>query len=585
MSSLPPIKSAAIALLCFTPALYAIEISPPISSVAPRFEPDEVLLFGDSLSDSHGDSYGQAYSTFNLLRTLKGEWDTEESGEQHRPMELSEMIGRRATLDSLKYRFHLNQEEMLRDSSHGNLWDRAIGKVQAHIYQELGGLLLDIVEAIDRAETYVDKAILNTLNKVSKVIGKLNKRVKEGGAAASLLTSLKRQVEFLEKIVAKDLEDYMWDFTEEQLVSITTELGDMIPLIPDSEHYVRGKWTAGVELDKVWVEYLVKMMSTENHEVKLDNRAMAGSWILCAAAKVEERETLKETATSFTQGMMLLFQGSLIPPCEGLVVKSYLNQRRSQYFSEHQRYPELNQKIMSDKTLVVFFNGGNDFLNQWAEPSDVAQEHVNDVWNLLAAGARKVVVVTLPDISKTPRFKGTKDERKMAQLIRDYNTHLTTRLNDLRWRFGGDNHFQVITIHGDRMFEELLAEERWDVDEPLLDVQIPGMDVKEPLEEEAENTGNFVNTQLLANKAFDDNWKLTGRTKGSVVNRNVSTGKIAFFADSVHPSAEAHYAIAAKACETVQHYNLPCNPDNYSYQQARADSTQHNPGLRQKDEL
>jgi hypothetical protein len=215
----------------------------------------------------------------------------------------------------------------------------------------------------------------------------------------------------------------------------------------------------------------------------------------------------------------------------------------------------------------------------WEAPDDVAQEHINDLFNILSSGARRVVVVTMPDIGRTPRFSGTKEGSWVSELVSQYNTSLLLRLQTLRERFNGEEGYQVTTIDGAHIFEVLLAQDKWDIENPLLDVNVPGTDKKEEVRKEAQKTLNFVTEELLENRAFDDAWKLKGRSKAEVISKKIESEKVAFFADSVHPSAEAHYAIAAMACEMMSKKGLYCNKDNYTFEQAVADSKENDPSL------
>ncbi|WP_062260729.1 SGNH/GDSL hydrolase family protein [Endozoicomonas arenosclerae] len=546
------------------------------------WQPDVVALFSDSLSDSHGDSFlkpERAYSTYNLLRTLNGDMVKDDNGSEVRPMNLSEIISKRASINNIHINLELMSREIYRESQEKDAPGRFFGELKADGLKAIGEAITGVLGWLDKLEERFDKAILWTLEQASGKVDSWMRKVKKNGIAWTALRSLKKQIYFLTGIIEQDLEDLLLDFSENQLLEITGQLKDMIPLVPDPEYYITGKWTAGVELDKVWAEYVIRMMSTTEKQVKLDNRAMAGSWTLCASSKVEHMETLKKTAAGLKEGFVMLFQGSLIPPCEGLIVRSYLNQKREIFKKDHQRKPKLKDDLIPDNTLVVFFNGANDFLNMWADPDDVSQEHINDIFNILLSGARRVVVVLLPDIGRTPRFNGTDEGRQVTSLITKYNDSMEQRLQLLRARFNGEGGYQVTTIHADRIFDVLLAQEHWDTVNPLLDVEVPGVDKKEEVRKEAEATRNFVVQELVDNHAFDDNWKLKGRSRQEATSKKVVDKKVAFFADSVHPSAEAHYAIAKMACEMMSEKGLYCDPANYPLSKAREDSRYHDPTL------
>ncbi len=61
------------------------------------------------------------------------------------------------------------------------------------------------------------------------------------------------------------------------------------------------------------------------------------------------------------------------------------------------------------------------------------------------------------------------------------------------------------------------------------------------------------------------------RIRGRKDPNPISAGKIPFFADSVHPSSDAHYAIARHVCGIMPTtFHIPCNPDNYRTELALA---------------
>ena len=182
---------------------------------------------------------------------------------------------------------------------------------------------------------------------------------------------------------------------------------------------------------------------------------------------------------------------------------------------------------------------------------------------MLSAGARRVAVVLLPDISDTPRFHPDRSKPKNAEarhlssLIQRYNTSLRFRLNLLREEFNGDHGYQVMTIDGYKLFRDLQKQPKWDLENPILDIAIPGVTPETVARAEPKVKGdNFVDLELRKNHGFDDAWYLMGMNSPQLGN------KVPFFADTVHPSAEAHLAIAKWACEVMQDtFNVPCFPD------------------------
>ena len=573
----------------YSPVAYPLEISDPVPHKPKLWQPGTVVSFGDSLTDSHGDTYRNAdtaLSTYNLLRTLRGEKIEQANGPDRTPMDISELISQRSSIENIKATFDLYVREIRREGREKGLLGNIRSQLTAFAVKKFGKFLTDIAHFFDRFEEVADEVLLEALESTSNWLDRKLRKIDRKSRAYTALTSLKRKVEYMIRVVEIDLEDFVLARSEELLVRITGKMGSLIPLIPDPDHYATGKWTVGQNMDQMWIEVLVRMMSTHRHKVTLDNRAMAGSWILCAPSKIDRMDAFRETADSLKESVMFLFQGSLVPPCEGAIVTSYLNEQRRVFNDENDRYPHPDEAFIEEDILVIFFNGANDFLNEWEDPDDVAQEQEHDIRNVLDAGATRVAVVLLPDISRTPRFHNTDRASKVSGLITVYNASMTMRLARIWEDYGGAKTDRVATIDGNRLFTELQNEDRWDLEHPVLNVPIPGVDDEDEVESKqatrrrkARDDNDFVSTELLENRAFDDNWRIR---KGS---RAEASNGIPFFADSVHPSAEAHYAIAKKACLMMaKDFNIPCDPNNYTEKQAQRECAARR-AQAQRDEL
>ena len=185
----------------------------------------------------------------------------------------------------------------------------------------------------------------------------------------------------------------------------------------------------------------------------------------------------------------------------------------------------------------------------------------------------------MPDISLTPRFQETDEAREegkeIQSLIERYNTSLRMRLNLLREELKEDDVYQLVTIDGTEMFATLMKLEGWDFTTPLLEILIPGVDKpEEKISSLAESRSDYITAELAENKAFRDNWRLSigedGHSRDATPFQE--TNGTAFYADSVHPSAEAHYEIAKFSCKQLQKFNIPCDRANYPIEEAKEDS-------------
>ncbi len=546
----------------------------PLSSHAREI--DRILLFGDSLSDGNGDnavSSDSAHSTYNLLRTLAG---VEVDGKP--PMNISKVISRRSTIETIRLNLEGLEYELKAERKDAKSWARKGMLLWEQAQLELfGGMLVKALEMIDKLEGAGDQVLVSLLTPIKDFLEERLQHTGENGNTRPVIATLLYHVNLGIKFAEADFSDMVLDACEEELTDITTKFGTMIPLIPDKNHYVEGKWIAGNrDMDQTWVEHLGKMMSTPDHQVTVENRAMAGSWTLCAANKIGHLSTLTDTATNPKELIKLLFQGSLVPPCQGLIVRSCLKERRAAYKEQTQQEPDLDTPIFDPKTLVIFFNSANDFLNQWQDPEQVAQEMANDVRHILRAGAQQVVVVLLPDIASTPRYQSegmqnSGEAAEISKLVTEYNNELEERVAQLRKDFnaadvGTAGSRCLITIKAQDMFDAVLNSPDWDTTHPILDIPIPGMgnDPDTKREDLLATTPdeNIINRQLYENRAFTDNWSVKG------ASGHIDSAKKPYYSDTVHPSPAGHRDIAERVCQMVLAHGIHCSQDNFTQDEA-----------------
>ncbi|WP_257294774.1 SGNH/GDSL hydrolase family protein [Endozoicomonas sp. YOMI1] len=531
------------------------------------WSPHTLLVFGDSLSDSHGDDFhkpNSALSTFNLLKTLRGDFNplVEEP-----PIDLSQFFSRASSIHNIEQTFELYRVELQAEKREQSFIRRLLTGLEEHAVNQLETLLTNMLAGLEFMEQRLDSHLLGAVKRTTRFLRNI-----QHSDIARQMPSIKRisrllanKAEALGEIINADLFSMMPAMAEETLLSTTSQFADQIPLLPDSQHYEKGKWTTGREMDLMWPEVLVRMMSyPKQQKVNLDNRAMAGSWILCAESKLGRPSAFLSSVEGGMDAVVTLFQGSLIPPCEGLIVQSYLSERNDKVDKD------TSDPLIPPDTLVVFLNGGNDFLNNWQDPDDIAQEQAQDIYNVLQAGAQRVIVFLLPDITSAPRFLNAPERQELHEKWRAYNASLSMRINLLRESFPQHSGYRVMKIDGEEVFEILRKDPQWDFVHPILNIPIPGIDDNGEVEKdrqalisqkriEAEQQRNIVTQELLSNAVFDDSWQPV-RDHFS----QVTPGKTAFYSDSVHPSAEAHYAIAEQTCQILEErFNIPCDTSNY----------------------
>lgn len=552
-------------------ALTTDDIGAP-SLIKPQpWSPHSIVVFGDSLSDSHGDDFrdkSNALSTYNLLKTLRG--DVKEAGSEEPPINLSDFFSRGSNIRNIRAHFELYQQELKAERREKGFIGKILNRIQSAFIDRLEEVIISLLQKLDDTDKVQDEAWIATFINCSKVITKIKNIANDFSldTVAMIMSRLEDKLSTLFALVKDDLDVNVADFAESALINVTSQFSDVIPLVPDDQYYETGKWIAKNDIGLVWPEILVKMMSFPNKSrVKLDNRAMAGSWILCAEGKLGRPDSLLKTIEGLSNAATILFQGSLVPPCEGLIVQSYLDERRVKI-----PQGESTKNLFDPNTLTIFFNGGNDFLNNWNNPDDIAQEHSHDIWSVLNAGAKRVIVIILPDISTTPRFKNSPERLTISNNWLNYNKSLRSRLELLREEFSEDSPYRLMTVDAQEIFQKLQQEPGWDHDNPILDVPISGVDDSDDTAEtqrselikkkkdEAQEQNNVINAELYNNVALEDTWL----TKGLRATPETDTKKIRFYSDSVHPSYEAHLAIARLLCDKMSaDFNIPCSPANY----------------------
>lgn len=94
--------------------------------------------------------------------------------------------------------------------------------------------------------------------------------------------------------------------------------------------------------------------------------------------------------------------------------------------------------------LFTMLGGGNDFfavLDNGAATTaqSVADNMKSNIQALYDDGARNVLALNLPDLGKTPRYRGTAKAAQATKLTTDYNAALTLNLNALKQADAGLN--------------------------------------------------------------------------------------------------------------------------------------------------
>lgn len=124
-----------------------------------------------------------------------------------------------------------------------------------------------------------------------------------------------------------------------------------------------------------------------------------------------------------------------------------------------------------ERTLFTVWIGANDLANGGRTFHDILRDEERALRKLIDAGARRVILVSLPDISRTPAFRDRADEGAAAgKEARRYNEGLVTLASLLAEESGAE----LIVVDAWSRFNEILDEpERFG----LVETQRPCLDL------------------------------------------------------------------------------------------------------------
>lgn len=106
------------------------------------------------------------------------------------------------------------------------------------------------------------------------------------------------------------------------------------------------------------------------------------------------------------------------------------------------------------KTMFTFLIGGNDFVNDGKSGEEVAKAEEAAVRRVIDAGARHILLVTLPDLSSAPTFRmGRKDAGDVFRRVAVFNHELTRMAR----RLASETPASIELLDGAARFNEVLA--------------------------------------------------------------------------------------------------------------------------------
>lgn len=196
-----------------------------------------------------------------------------------------------------------------------------------------------------------------------------------------------------------------------------------VPLIPTDPY-----WQARFSNGPVWSEYLAPMLNvdTTNNQVFSD-QAFGGSWAVTYDYQLTVWNLIRHPINTIKN----LVIGKLIPPSLGIVVQAYLLM-----------HPQLD-----DEAVYFVFVGANDYLRVLSFEDNynpaIMSDYIDNVLSgiqagvqqLVKAGAKKVVILGLPNMGLIPRYQSTTDSAVLTSALTLHNERLARLINEWQQNF------------------------------------------------------------------------------------------------------------------------------------------------------
>lgn len=135
---------------------------------------------------------------------------------------------------------------------------------------------------------------------------------------------------------------------------------------------------------------------------------------------------------------------------EGLVISGLIQQVQS-YIT----YMQKAQNYQPQNTLFTLLIGGNDLVNYHNTVDQVIDGETQALQNLIGSGARNILLLKLPDVSKTPIFDMKNNAAEVAAQVTELNHRLVALVASLRAHHGGGLNIQLYDTYS--LFNDLLT--------------------------------------------------------------------------------------------------------------------------------
>lgn len=195
-------------------------------------------------------------------------------------------------------------------------------------------------------------------------------------------------------------------------------MGRIVGIAPPSGYY-HGRFSNG----PLAGELLIGMMGMDTNDPEvMQNLAFGGSWTVSSRRFLSSWASMTWDSTVSTPEWIRHLVGGhakWLLPSATEIVDWYLR-----------RNPALD-----DKTMYILESGANDYQNLYWDVDTLVDEQASIVRRLIEAGARHISWGTLPNLTATPCFKGSKNIERVLGLVRQHNQQAIDAKNALALEF------------------------------------------------------------------------------------------------------------------------------------------------------
>lgn len=118
-------------------------------------------------------------------------------------------------------------------------------------------------------------------------------------------------------------------------------------------------------------------------------------------------------------------------------------------------YMQMTQNYQPQNTLFTLLIGGNDLVNYNSTVDQVISGESQALQSLIQSGARNILLLKLPDVSKAPVFTIKTTGPAVAAQVIDLNNRLTALVSALQAQYGSALHIQLYDTYA--LFNDLLS--------------------------------------------------------------------------------------------------------------------------------